>query len=111
MALGFVFIGFVVFGHSQVRTDALQIHPTTGAEKLVIVCHTTMVALDKDTMRPVKGPGPPPVPPLLGTTGKPQEANYLARYYRSVVLYLWVLQLNKIVYKMPWFCSFITTFP
>ena len=36
----------------EVRTDALQWDPGTGREVLINVCHTTMVALDKHTMRP-----------------------------------------------------------
>jgi acyl-CoA hydrolase len=46
----------------EVRTDALQLDPITGEEQLINVCHTTMVALDKNTMRPMKGGGA--VPPL-----------------------------------------------
>ena len=43
----------------EIRTDALQRDLSTGDEVLVNVCHTTMVALDKMTMRPAKGSIPP----------------------------------------------------
>ena len=46
----------------EVRTDALQ-QDEDGNECLVNVCHTTMVALDKATMRPCKGAVPPIVLP------------------------------------------------
>jgi len=39
----------------EVRTDAVQLNPTTGAEKLVNVCHTMMVATDPATSKPVQG--------------------------------------------------------
>ena len=42
----------------EVRTDALQVDES-GQERLINVCHTAMVALDKSTMRPVKGAVPP----------------------------------------------------
>lgn len=38
----------------EVRTDAIQCDPKTGEERLLNVCHTTMVALDGETMRPAK---------------------------------------------------------
>lgn len=43
----------------EVRTDSIQTCPQTGAEHLVNVCHTIMVALDAKTMRPAKGCVPP----------------------------------------------------
>jgi len=42
----------------EVRTDAIQVDEC-GHERLVNMCHTTMVALDKATMRPKKGAVPP----------------------------------------------------
>lgn len=48
----------------EVRTDALQVNEA-GQERLVNVCHTAMVALDKATMRPVKGCVPPLVLPCV----------------------------------------------
>jgi len=44
-------------------------------EKLVAVCHTTMVALDKATMRPIRDKSAPsPIPPLLGAAVAPMDS-------------------------------------
>ena len=43
----------------EVRTDALQINPSTGEEQLINFCHTTMVILDGTTLRPCPGAVPP----------------------------------------------------
>ena len=43
----------------EVRTDAVQVDEVSGEETLVNVCHTTMVALCKDTMRPARRMVPP----------------------------------------------------
>jgi len=51
----------------------LKIDPASGSEVLINVCHTTMVALDAQTLRPrkVAGNEPPPVPPLAIETASP----------------------------------------
>ena len=43
----------------ELRTDAVQLNPHTGEEELVNVCHTTMVAVDQASLRPIKGMIPP----------------------------------------------------
>ena len=68
----------------EVRTDALQVNED-GEEFLVNVCHTVMVALEKETMRPCKTGLPPLVLPTAGDSvdtiaaGERQE---LARFHR-----------------------------
>ena len=70
----------------EVRTDALQVNED-GEEFLVNVCHTAMVALDKETMRPCKTG----LPPLVFPTGRAGdsvdmiaagERQELARFHR-----------------------------
>jgi len=69
----------------EVRTDALQVNDD-GEEFLVNVCHTVMVALEKETMRPCKTGLPPLVLPTAGDSvdtiaaGERQE---LARFHRE----------------------------
>ena len=71
----------------EVRTDALQVNDD-GEEFLVNVCHTVMVALEKETMRPCKTGLPPLVLPTAGDSvdtiaaGERQE---LARFHRRAI--------------------------